>query len=469
MDESSLTSGRGRRAATWVLAVLTGVLPLLGSPASATLPASPVPTLVKTLRTTPFAGSTVAVRDHEGLVHVARDNAVWLADDDGRSVYEVDATTGELRRRFRGSVLEATGRFGGGPSAGPTRTDDLQAVAYDRARDVLYVFSGTCCAPELEPTVFRFTRTGGQLELDSYQPLPPNLQVAAAAWNPGDGRLYIGADSNLFSYAFVPNEVGEVFHVPTVTNIYGIGFTPDGRDLFIARPPATINRVDWATLTVVPGWTLDLSSLGVLDARSVDVVDDRLWVSDGFDGRAPGDPLTHALFVFSLDGSTTPPGPPSTPPPPTNQPKGVNLVGNDDFERSLRGWSSGLRSELIRMRGGHSGRWAARVERTRGTGKIRLVDDPGWVRTTAVGTYTASFWVRSSDPGSLRWRLRELQGGGVVGTSVVKVRLTRRWTKAQVTLTVTRPGASALQLTASVKGAARGDSLDADDVRLTLG
>jgi hypothetical protein len=471
MDESSGGTGVIRRIAVWGLAVLTGVLPLLVAPAWAALPPTPVPTLVKVMRTTPFAGSSVSVRDHEGLVHVARDNAVWLADDDGRSVYEVDATTGELRRRIRGSVLEATTRLGGAEIAGQTRTDDVQAVAYDRARDALYVFSGRCCAPELQPTVFRLTRSGGRLELDSWQPLPPLVQVAGAAWNPADGQLYIGADSSLYSYTYATNELGPAFNVAGVTNIYGLGFTPDGRDMFISSPPARITRVDVATRTVVPGWTLDLSSAGVLDARSVDVVDDRLWISDGYDGRAPSDPLNHALFIFSLDGSTAPPsGPSPTPPPPTDQPRGKNLVANNGFEKSLKGWSAGSKSDLVRVKGGHSGKRAARVERTKGKGKIQLKDVPGWVTTTAAGTYTATLWVRSTDTtSSLKLRLRELQSGKTLATKVSGVKLTKKWSKVSVTLTPTRPGATALQISATMKGAGKGKSFDADDASLVLG
>ena len=467
MDDVVVRRNWFGRAAVGALAVLTGVLPLVVPPASATLPATPVPTLVKTLRTTPFAGSSVAMRDHEGLAHVARDNAVWLVDDDGRSVYEVDATSGELRRRIRGFAFESVPLLGGGPNAGMTRTDDLQAVAYDSSRDALYVFSGLCCAPGLEPTAYRLTRAGGRLELDSYQPLPAGQQVAAAAWNPADGSLYIGADSNLWSYSYASNTVGPVFNVPGLTGIYGMSFTPDGRDLFVARPPSTVTRVDWASRTIVPGWSLDLARFGVQDARSVDVLDDRLWVSDGFDGRAIGDPLRYGVFVFSLDGSTTPPGPGTTPPPPANQPRGANLVGNAGFEGSLKGWSAGSRTKLTRVKGGHSGKRAVRVERTRGKGKISLVDDPGWVPTTAAGTYTASLWVRGK--GSMTLRLSELQSTKTLAAKGAKVSLSRKWKKVQVSLAPTRAGASALTLSATLKGAKKGGkSFEADDAKLVL-
>jgi hypothetical protein len=431
------------------------------------LPPTPVPTLVKTLRTTPFAGSSVAARDNEGLAHVARDNALWVVDDDNRSIYEVDATSGQFRRRIRGFNFEQTPRFGGGVPAGMTRTDDLQAIAYDSSRDQLYVFSGLCCIPGIEPTAYRLTRQGGRLELESYQPLPPTQQVAAAAWNPADGSLYLGADSSIWSYNYTANAVGPVINVPGLSATYGMSFTPDGNDLFVARPPSTVTRVNWPSKSIVAGWSLDLARFGVLDARSVDVVDDRLWVSDGFDGRATGDPLKNSVFIFSLDGSTAPPGPTTPPPPPTDQPKGKNLVGNAGFEQSLRGWAAGPKTKITRVKSGHGGKRAVHVERTKGKGKISLVDNPGWVPTTAAGTYTATLWVRGK--GKLTLRLSEVQSTKTLAGKAAKVKLSKKWKKVTVSLTTTRAGASSLKLTASLAGAKKGKkSFDADDAKILL-
>lgn len=460
---------RWGRVAAGALAVLTGVTPLAVPPASAVLPATPVPTLVKSLRTTPFAGgSGVAMHDHEGLAHVARDNALFLLDDDGRSIYEVDATSGQLRRRIRGFDLKQTPRLGGGVVAGPTRIDDLQGIAYDSNRDQLYVFSGLCCGQtELEPTVFRLTRQGGRLELESYQALPPTQQVAAAAWNPADGSLYMGADSSIWSYDYASNTVGPVISVPGLNGIYGMDFTPDGADLFVARPPSNVTRVNWASKSIVPGWSLDLGPAGLLDARSVDVVDDRLWVSDGFDLRAADDPLRYAVFIFSLDGSTAPPGPSTPPPPPINQPKGKNLVGNAGFEKSLRGWAAGPKTKITRVKSGHSGKRAVHVERTKGKGKISLVDNPGWVPTTAAGTYTATLWVRGK--GKLTLRLSEVQSTKTLAGKAAKVKLSKKWKKVTVSLATTKAGASSLKVTASLAGAKKGKkSFDADDAQILL-
>ena len=68
--------------------------------------------------------------------------------------------------------------------------------------------------------------------------------------------------------------------------------------------------MNWATRSLVSGWTFDLTPYGMRDARGVDMIGDQFWVSDGYDSRPSGDPLRHAVFAFNVVGSTpTPSGP----------------------------------------------------------------------------------------------------------------------------------------------------------------
>lgn len=440
-------------------------------PAEAVLPPAPSTTLLRTLRTNPFPGTDLAMSDHEGSAYVPRDDSLWLSDDDGRSLYELDATTGALKRRIRGFEIASTPALGGGANAGTTRTDDLQALAYDAARDTLYAFSGTCCFDGLDPTAFRLTRRGGVLQLDSYQPLPIR-QVAAAAWNPADGRVYVGADSTLRSYSYAGSSVGPPISVPGLTSIYGMDFTDDGRDLLVARPPSTISRVDWATRTIVPSWTVDLAPYGVGDARAVEVVGDQLWVSDGDDARSPADPVRHAVFVVGLGAATPAPGTPGGPPAPGtgSSTAGRNLVGNPGFERRLRGWAAaphdGVR--LARVRGGHSGSWAGRVTSRRGRTSFGMTDDPGWATTSRSGRYTASLWVRAPAAGTvLKLRLTEVTGKGRVGRATARATLRPSWQRVTVSLPATMPFRSGIDLTVSVAGRPRG-GFEVDDARLSV-
>lgn len=264
------------------------------------LPEVPVPTVTlhRVVQTAPFKNAHTSMRDNEGSAYVARDHALWLADDDGERLYEVGARTGRLRRTIRSDQLQATKRFHGGRRAGSRRVGDLEAMAYDRRHDRLYVFSGSS---EGKPAVFRLSRNKrGRLAPDSYQPLPVGSDFTAAGWHPRERTLYVGADRTLWSYAYGRNEVSAPFLVPGLAGLLGMTFTRDGTSLLVARTPALLSRIDWATRSLVPTWTVDLAPSGIIDVRAVELVRGRLWVSDGYDYRARGDGLSHALFVYDI-------------------------------------------------------------------------------------------------------------------------------------------------------------------------
>lgn len=447
--------------ATWssraVAVICAAALALSGatlpSPAAAVLPATPDLSLERTLRTRPFVGSTVGTNDHEGSAYVPQDNSLWLADDDGHSIYEVDALTGELKRRIRGYRFAEVRALSTNLRAGVYRTAEIQALAYDASRDELFVFSGTCCPPKINSTAFRLTRKSGELRLDSYRTLN-GLQVEGAAWNPGDRKLYFGSGTRMWSYSYAQNAVGSSFGVPGLTNIYGMDFTDDGRDLFVARPYTRVSRVDWVSKTLVPGWDLDLVPFGVLDVRAVEVVHEQLWLSDGSDLRGAGDPLNHALFVLDVGGTAS---------------VGKNLIGNTGFEHDLRGWDTRPTSgvSVQRERGGHAGSWSVRLKRTKGTGALRLGDDPGWVPRSRGGTYTASLWVRSAKPGEdLVLRIQERVGKRTVGLAFARVELKRKWQQVSATLVPRSAGRSSIDYAALVPQARPGTSFEADSAGL---
>ncbi|RYU12889.1 YncE family protein [Nocardioides iriomotensis] len=404
-----------------------GVVPI----ASATLPATPVVALERTIPTRPFVGSGVFTTDHEGSAYVPRDHSLWLADDDGHALYEIDPSTGALKRTIHGSRLAKVQELGGGPRAGASRIAEIQGLAYDPTRDALYAYSGTCCPTKILSTAFRLTRKDGVLKPDSFQALPLGLQVEGAAYNPCDGRVYIGSHGGIWTHDYLTNRLGRGFGIPGITELYGMDFSDDGKDLFVAQPYTRVTRVDWATRTVVPGWDLNLAGLGPQDVRAVEVIGERLWVSDGSDKRTPGDPLDHALFVFGLGAS----GPVSEPPSGDRR----NLIGNPGFERDLCGWNAALapdKGTLTRVAGGRSGSWAARVERTKGKGDLSLAVVPTWEVKKRKHTYKASLWVRSTTPGDeLQFRIRELYAGRYVEREeVTSVRLTRTWKRVTVSL-----------------------------------
>ena len=253
----------------------------------------------RTIRTTPFANRNVSMRDNEGSAYVPRNKSLWLADDNGRAVFEVNAATGGLKRSIGRKRFESARRLGGGPMAGVDRTRDFESIAYDRAHDTLYVFSSTCCGPSVLPTAFQLRRgPRGVFRVTSYQPLPDGTKISAAAWNAANGRLFVGFGSDLRTYDYARNSLGRAFRVPKLTGISGMGFAPDGRYLYVTTGAEQLRRVRWATKRLVGGWTFGLTAFGIHDSRAVEVIDGRFYVVDGDDARSKADPLRYAVHVL---------------------------------------------------------------------------------------------------------------------------------------------------------------------------
>jgi hypothetical protein len=239
--------------------------------------------------------------DNEGSAFVPSDNSLWLADDGKKRIYEVAPNTGALKRAIERSVFNAAPRVGGGPPAGTERTNDFESIAYDRANDVLYVFSGKCCNSSILPTAFRLTRQSGQFQVESYQPLPTGADYTGAAWSPTDGKIYVGKGREIRSFDYASGSASASFRIPSLGGgISGMDFAPGGADLFLTLNSERLVRIDWSTRTVVDGWTFDLTPFGVLDARGVAKAGGQFFVSDGYDARASGDPLRHAVFVLDV-------------------------------------------------------------------------------------------------------------------------------------------------------------------------
>ncbi len=241
------------------------------------------------------------MKDSEGSAYVPRDKSLWLADDNGRRIYEVNPLTGALKRYIGRHRFENARRFGGGSAAGTSRTLDMESMAYDRAHDTLYVFSGSCCSSAVKPTVFRLKRnTRGKLFVESYQPLASSANYTAAAWNAANGRIYVGHGSDLRTYNYTTNTAGRAFNVPDLTAITGMSFTPDGANLFVTTYYEKLRRVRWSTKKLVSGWTFGLTRFGINDARAVEYIGGRFYVSDGDDTRSDADPRKYMVYVFTV-------------------------------------------------------------------------------------------------------------------------------------------------------------------------
>ena len=249
------------------------------------------------ISTSPFLGSTVSMSDAEGMTYVPSDDTLWLADDDGSLLYEVDRATGELRSTV-GRELGNAVQHGGGGTAGGVRMADLEAVAWHPSGQHLLAFSGRCCPST--PAVFRLARNDGAppFAVDTFQPLrAPHDDLTGAAYHP-NGELYVSQAREIKRYDYESNEVLDSFSIPGVEGtIFGLGFVPAGSLLWLVTSEDNLVLVDWARREVVSDAVFDLTAFGILDARAVDGANGQVYVLDGMDGSGP---RTHAVVVFDV-------------------------------------------------------------------------------------------------------------------------------------------------------------------------
>ena len=417
MHTNLLRATRVRSAFVVITVMSLGVIALGPmAPASGALPDIDEPELALNhiLRTNPFAGSSVSAKDNEGSAYVARDNSLWMGDDDGRAIYEVNPSTGQLKRSITRAALEATPRFGGGPVAGSNRDRDIESLAYDSATDTLYVFSGSCCSSTVLSTVFRFTRQGGTLQFvfDIVgAPSEPTAPTAAFTASTTSGTAPL-------TVSFNDTSTGN----PTSWQ-WNFG---DGQSS-TARNPSHV-------FANTGGYTVTLTASNANGSSSASR---QITVSD-------------------------------VPPPP---PPGDNLIGNAGFEQNTAGWDTGgyAAVTLARVAGGHSGASAAKITNT-GTTTVTstLNDAPNWVQTTSAGTYTGSIWVRADTAGAkLYLRVREFRGSTKLGEQLAGVVLSTQWQKVSASLASVSPGTSTIDFSAAVYSSARASVYYADDASLT--
>ena len=298
--------------------------------------------LNRLILTSPFPAPN-RMFDNEGSAYVVDDDAMWMADDQADALFEVDRTTGALRRKIPQSAFINALPVGGGDPAGETRNDDLEALAYDADDDVLYAFSGSTPIATANPTVYRLTRDGNdQFQVESWQAVAS--ESAGAGWRAADGLTYVANNSAIRTYDWATNTFGTPFSIPELTNITGIDFDDETGDLLAVNNLERLYRASMTTLTLRQGWTgISLTGLGLLDTRAVEVIGDQVLVTDGADPVPPAaPPEAHAVFVIDVTADTTDPTV-AVVTPPAGAAYARNRVVNADFSCADEG-GSGLAS-----------------------------------------------------------------------------------------------------------------------------
>ena len=317
-----------------------------------------------------------------------------MADDNGDALWEVDRTTGVLRRKVAQSEFINAPRFGVGGTAGQSRTEDLEALAYDANADVIYAFSGSTSAI---PTVFRLTRDANhQFQVQSWQPLPS--EWTGAGWRLADGLLYVVNGSTFRTYDFATNTFGPTFSISGLSKVYGMDFDDATGDMLVVNSSQKLYRVSMPSRTILPGWNgISLTGFGLLDTRAVEVIGEQVFITDGADTnrRSSSSPMFHAVFVFDVSGPGGP-GPTAgfTATPTTGTaPLDVNFT--DTSTGSPTSWSPGTSGTeatstpavaLARVR--HAGTFTAKLTATNARASSFGVEDDHRQPTTAP---TASF------------------------------------------------------------------------------
>ena len=220
--------GRGRRLIALALtAAVAFTVVGIGNAYALITTTQPHLALNHLIRTSPPLGSTTRLQDNEGSAYVAGDDALWMASDNDDALFEFDRTTGFQRRKVAQAAFTNAPRFGVGGAAGQSRTEDLEALAYDANADVIYAFSGSTSAT---PTAFRLTRDANhQFQVQSWQPLPS--EWTGAGWRLADGLTYVANGSTIRTYDFVTNTFGPSFSISGLSKIYGLDFDDVTGDL----------------------------------------------------------------------------------------------------------------------------------------------------------------------------------------------------------------------------------------------
>jgi PKD repeat protein len=409
------------RSSRWQVALGTTVLALatmtvgLATPSGALITTSqPTLTLNRLVRTSPFAGSSTSVRDNEDLAYVPSDDSMWMADDNGNAVYEFDRTTGVLQRTISQTTFSNAQKLGGSTLATKSRDEDIEAVAYDRNADILYVFSGSTSST---PTVYRFLRDSShRFQIDSWQPLPS--EWTGAGWRLADGKLYVADSKTIRTYDYTSNTFGPSFSVSGLSTIYDVAFDTVTGDMLAVSKANKLFRVDMATHAFTSGWAgIDLTRFGMKDTRGVEVVGDQVFVSDGYDFRSSSDPMNHAVFVFDVTG-------PSSTPPPTASFTASPTSGTAPLDVSFTDTSTGSPTS-----------WAWDF----GDGATSTSQSPSHTYTAA-GTYTAKLTASNTGGGTSATRTISVSSAPVAPTASFSQSATSGTAPLNVSFTDTSTG-----------------------------
>lgn len=229
--------------------------------------------------------------DGESLTYVPEDDRFWIADDTQESIYEVDRRTGAYSSQITlDSVLEALPEAGhcddgdGDPNTTCSYVSEFELLAYDPAGQMLYVVNSVNTSTD-RPAIFRLAKgtCAGCFTPESWQPLPvgPSYRSVIVV----AGQIYLALVNDIYPYDYDTNQLATVDEdgdslpptYSTPSSVVALSF--DGTFMWILTRNRTVHQVEWATLTELQRYELDVYGFSL--PRGLEVVRDTIYVLEG--------------------------------------------------------------------------------------------------------------------------------------------------------------------------------------------
>jgi hypothetical protein len=258
-----------------------------------------VPTLCRdrTIRTKPFALSTVSMKDAESIVHVPGDDNLWIGDDNSNAVYEIDRRTGHYRSRVTAREIVDTFPGAGSCDDGDrdrrtqcSYTEELEILAHDPLSGTLFLFNAVS-SPHLEPpvdkpAVFRLRKEHGRgrFRLVDWRALPAGQRVGPAVVI--EGKLYLAIGADVVEYDIERNRLADTddqgHPLPVMIgtpedHIVGMAF--DGSSLWLLTHGKKLVQVHWSSKRVAASY--GIAPFGISKAKGLGFGAGEFFVVDG--------------------------------------------------------------------------------------------------------------------------------------------------------------------------------------------
>ncbi len=182
--------------------------------------------------------------------------------------------------------------------AGGEGACDIEEVAYDDGRDILYVFTGKSPGT---PAVYKLTRASvnEKFEVSDYRKLASDTEYPSAIFI--DGELLVSVGKKLYVYDFDTNTIGanSVFSIDDdVGDFVGLAYS-NGKLWITTLSKERLIKVDWSSKSVEHIYKMTHN--GVYDPRGIEIINGKLHILEGYDSNVPTQHvLRNAIHIYQV-------------------------------------------------------------------------------------------------------------------------------------------------------------------------